>query len=265
MGKFSKIPANTFDALQLDAGVLLKRFDPEHPDFDTADIICATTGGINPTCVPTYSDWGEDVDNVKNQLMEFNHLDGWTCAISTTGLGTSPELIKMALGAADIDGTTKIVPRSTVELNDYRDLWWVGDKANGGFVAIKLKNALSTGGFSLQTTKNGKGQVALTITGFVSIETQDEVPMDFYSVDGTDEVFNVKQTLAHVTSSFEGRTVGSGDAFAATLTAATDYTLDNVIVLMGGEDITATAYDAGEVSIAEVTGDILIVATASAD
>lgn len=262
MGRFTKIPENTFDALQLDAGVLLKRFNPESPDFDTADIICATTGGINPTCVPEYSDFGEDVDNVPNRMMEFNHLDGWNCGIATTGLGTSPELIKMALGAADIDGTTKIVPRRDVALTDYSDLWWVGDKANGGFVAIRLMNALSTGGFSLQTTKNGKGQVALTITGFVSIEAQDVVPMEFYSVDGDTEFFNVKQTLAHVTSSYTERAVEAGGEFEAELTAATGYTIENVVVLMGGEDITDTAYSNGTVTIAETTGAIQIIATA---
>lgn len=185
-GRFTKIPEDAFAALQLDAGMLLKTFDPSDPDVQDADIICATTGGINPSCVPTYSDFGEDVDNVPTNLKEFKHLDGWECTISTTGLGTSPELIKMALGAADIDGTntSKIIPRSQLNQSDFADIWWVGDKADGGFVAVRLMNALSTGGFSLQTSKNGKGQVALTITGHVSIQTQDVVPMEFYSVDG---------------------------------------------------------------------------------
>lgn len=63
MGKFTKIPQDTFAELQMDAGVLLKNFDPENPvEPSDADIICATTGGINPSCVPTYSDLGEDVD-----------------------------------------------------------------------------------------------------------------------------------------------------------------------------------------------------------
>ena len=44
-------------------------------------------------------------------------------------------------------------------------------------------NALSTTGFSLQTTKNGKGQVSLEITGHVSIHDQETVPMVFYSID----------------------------------------------------------------------------------
>lgn len=184
MGKFTVIPKNTFDALQMDAGVLLKNFNPDNPVAPKdEDIICATTGGINPSCVPTYSDFGEDVDNVPLNMMELKHLDSWECKIATTGLGTSAELIHLALGAADIVDGNKVVPRAAIKLTDFTDLWWVGDKANGGCVAIQLKNALSTGGFSLQTTKNAKGTVALEITGHVSINAQKEVPMVFYSID----------------------------------------------------------------------------------
>lgn len=188
MGKFTVIPQDTFDGLQLDAGVLLNTFNPATPTAPAdEDIICATTGGITVACVPTFSDLGEDVDNVPVNMKELKHLDSWECTLSTTSLGTSPELIKMALGCADIDGTdeTKIVPRADLKQTDFSDIWWVGDRADGGMVAVQLKNALSTGGFSLQTTKNGKGQIALTITGHVSINAQKEVPMVFYSADPT--------------------------------------------------------------------------------
>jgi hypothetical protein len=184
MGMFTVIPQDAFDGLQVDAGVLLKTFTPAAPAAPAdADIICATTGGINVVCEPTYSDFGEDVDNVPNNMKEFKHLDGWNCSISTTSLGTTPELIKLALGAADINGTTKIVPRRDLEQTDFADIWWVGDRADGGMVAVRLINALSTGGFSLQTTKNGKGQISITLTGHVSINAQSVVPMEFYSAD----------------------------------------------------------------------------------
>lgn len=263
-GRFTKIPRDTFDALQMDAGVLLKSFNPANPVLDEDDIICATTGGINPSCVPTYSDFGEDVDNVPNNMMEFKHLDGWECKISTTGLGTSPELIRTALGAADVD-ETKVTPRMKIKLADFTDLWWVGDKANGGFVAVRLMNALSTGGFSLQTTKNGKGTVALDITGHVSINAQDVVPMEFYSADGDTEFYSVKQILSHITSNFTENGVEAGDPLTVTLTADEGYTIENAIVTMGGEDITETAYNAGTVTIAEATGDIMIIATATTE
>lgn len=191
--KFTVIPQNTFQELQLDAGVLLRKFAP---DAATApadeDIICATTGGINVSCVATYSDMGADVDNCPVNMMELKNLDSWACSMAFTSLGTSAESIKMALGAADIDSnnTAKIIPRRSLKQSDFADVWWVGDRADGGAVAVRLMNALSTGGFTLQTTKNGKGQVSVTLTGHVSMTTQDTMPMVFYSMgpDDTEEV-----------------------------------------------------------------------------
>jgi len=211
MGRYTVLPQNAFDALQLDAGVLLKQFDIEaasegETGFTDADILCATTGGVNPSCVPTYSDFAEDVDNAPANVKEFKHLDSWECTVSTTALGTSPELIKMQLGAADIVDGTKIVPRRDLAQTDFSDLWWVGDKANGGFVAIQIKNALSTGGFSIQTTKNGKGNLTLEIMGHVSLANQDEVPMVFYSIDG-DEVIEPDVVLNRASATVkEGKT-----------------------------------------------------------
>lgn len=187
MGMFTRVPESTFDELQLDAGMLLKTFDPSKPAAPKEeDIVSATTGGINPTCVPTYSDFFEDVDNAPTNTLEGKHLDGWDCKISTTILGVNTETIHLSLGAADIDTSTgKVTPRRRVKNTDFKDLWWVGDRADGGMAAIKLINALSTGGFSLQTTKNGKGQLALELTGHVSINDQDIVPMEFYISKGT--------------------------------------------------------------------------------
>lgn len=268
MGKFTVIPQDTFDALQMDAGVLLKTFNPANPvaPLDT-DIICATTGGVNPSCVPTFSDMGEDVDNCPNNMKELKHLDSWDVSLSTTSLGTSPELIKMALGCADIDSaTSKITPRATLQQSDFTDIWWVGDKANGGLVAIQIKNALSTGGFSLQTSKNGKGNIALTISGHVSIEAQSEVPMVIYSIDPSEsDYWDVRQILNHVTSDYTASAIEAGDALSITLTADDGYTIANVIVTMGGDDITATAYEAGEITIAAVTGDVNVIATATSN
>lgn len=184
MGKFTVIPSNTFDGLQMNAGVLLNRFDPSNPVAPAdEDIICATTGGINASCVPTFSDLGEDVDNCPVNMKELKHLDSWACKMSFTSLGTSPASIRLALGCADIDSNdpTKIIPRKDLEQTDFTDIWWVGDRADGGMVAVQLKNALSTSGFTIQTTKNGKGNVSVELTGHVSINAQNEMPMVFYS------------------------------------------------------------------------------------
>lgn len=190
--KFTVIPKDTFDALQLDAGVLLKTFDPANVAAPAdEDLICATTGGITVAATPTFTDLGEDIDNCPNNMLENKHLDGWECTLGGTALSTSPYGIALALGAASIDSTdsSKVTLDSPgiVAKARFSTIWWVGDRADGGCVAVQLKNAMSTGGFSLQTTKNGKGQTAFTLTGHVSINAQSEMPMVFYSIDPTTE------------------------------------------------------------------------------
>jgi len=186
MGKFTQIPQSTFEEMQLDAGMLLKTFDPATGAAPKdEDIICATTGGITVSCVPTYSDMGADVDNCPANMMELMQLDSWACKMAFTSLGSSPESIRLALGAADVDSAnSKITPRSELKQTDFSDVWWVGDRADGGMVAVCLKNALSTGGFSLKTAKNGKGQTSVELSGHVSIKNQSVVPMEFYSKAG---------------------------------------------------------------------------------
>lgn len=186
MGRFTVIPEDTFSEIQTEAGVILKTFNPAKPDAPAdADIVCATTGGITVSMVPTFSDMGEDVDNCPTNMKELKHLDSWEAKMSFTSIGTSPASIKLALGCADIDSNdvTHIIPRAELKQTDFADLWWVGDRADGGVVACKLKNALATSGFSLKTTKKGKGNVSVELTGHISINAQNEMPMEFYSIE----------------------------------------------------------------------------------
>lgn len=189
--RFYEIPEDTFNGLVTDAGVLLKKFDieaaiadPGNPGFKNEDIICATSGGVNVSLTPTYSDLGEDVDNCPLNMMELKHLDSWEAKIGATSIGMTAQNLKDTVGAADIDSTGKmIIPRMSLDINkDFQSIWWVSDKVDKGFVAVKLTNALSNGGMSLQTGKNTKGQLTLEFTGHVSLAAQDVVPMQFYSV-----------------------------------------------------------------------------------
>lgn len=76
---------------------------------------------------------------------------------------------------------------------------------------------------------------------------------------------SVTATLSHVQSSNAAVSVEDGAAYTATLTAESGYTLGAVTVKMGGTDITSTAYTAstGVISIASVTGDVVITAAAT--
>ena len=277
MGIFTRVASDAFESLQLDAGVLLTAFDPANPYSVPTDatILATTTGGINPVCEPTYSDFGEDVDNVPNNVMELKHLDGWNCSLAFSSIKFNASNAAWSIGAADvtalINGVQKIVPRRAVELSDFRDIWWVGDKANGGAFAVRLINALSTGGMNIQSSKNGKGTNQVTLTGHVSIHAQDVMPMEFYDIPPQSgaTTISVTQKLTAVTSSFTGTSVTEGGSMTATLTAATGYTLDDdsVVVTMGGVDITSMAYDSStdKVTIAAVTAPVVIVAIAEED
>ena len=183
MSKFVKVPESTFKEIQLEAGLILTQFDPTGTaEIKDADIVCATTGGITVTCKPTFSDFGSDIDGVPDNTLEFKRVESWACSLGFTALNASAAVIKMALGAADVSGN-KITPRS-LTATDAADVWWVGERADGGFVACCLKNSLSTDGLTLKTTKKGKGQLSCTLTGHVSVKALDAVPMEFYVQEG---------------------------------------------------------------------------------
>lgn len=180
MLKFAKISENTFNELQTEAGVLLNTFDPTNPVApESSAIICATTGGITASCVPTTRDDGEDVDNCPANMLELKKISSYEAKLAFTALSVTAETIRMSLGAADVEGE-KITPRSEYKKTDFKDIWWVGDLSDGGFCAICLKRAVSTSGFSLKTTKAGKGNLTVELTGHYTLDAQTEVPMEFY-------------------------------------------------------------------------------------
>ena len=190
--KYTKIPETTFKNLQLNAGVLLSAFNPESATVANESIIGATTGGVNFTAKPTFSDQGEDIDNCPKNMMELKKLDFWDINMSGTYVTVDVNAVKSLVGAADVSGN-KITPRNDLKLTDFTDVWWVGDysdqngETNGGFVAIHMINALSTGGFAIQSSDNGKGNFAFTYTAHYSMSAQDTVPFEVYVKAGTAE------------------------------------------------------------------------------
>ena len=183
--KFTKIPESTFQKLQLNAGVILRAFDPETATVNNTDIVGATSGGVTFSATPTYSDRGEDIDNCPRNTMELKKLDEWDIGMSGTYRTVDANSAKSLMAAADVSGN-KITPRNDIKLDDFEELWWVGDysdendETNGGFVAIHMLNTLNTGGFSIKSNDNGKGEFAFSYTAHYSINEQDKVPFEVY-------------------------------------------------------------------------------------
>lgn len=193
--RFTKIPEDTFERIQLNAGVLLSDFNVTTPptgDEMLANIVGATSGGVTFTAAATYSDYGEDIDNCPKNTLELKKLDTWAVTMSGSYVTVTAESVASMLGAADAaDG--KVTPRTDVLTTDFKDLWWVGDysdkngETNGGMIAIHMLNTLSTGGFQLKSSDKSKGTFSFEYTAHYSIAAQTTVPFEIYVKSGTAE------------------------------------------------------------------------------
>lgn len=76
--------------------------------------------------------------------------------------------------------------------------------------------------------------------------------------------YNVSNDLTNVVNSNAITTIAEGGTYTATLSVVSDiYEMNSVIITMGGTDITGSVYADGAISIENVIGDIIIVASAN--
>lgn len=187
--EYSLYPTNTFETLVMGAGVLLTDFDPTDASVTDGDILGPTSGGINFTATPNYTDFGEDIDNCPKNTKELKRIEDWEIKMTGTLIAITPQAARWLAAAADLS-TNKITPRDTLDLTastgDFRDIWLVADYsdkntgATAGFVAIHMMNALSTGGFQIQTADKEKGKFSFEFTAHYSKDAQDTVPFEIY-------------------------------------------------------------------------------------
>lgn len=192
MAKFTQIPTDTFKKLQLGAGLLATEFDPATGEVDKANIVGATSGGVSFEATPSFTDFGEDIDNCPKNTKELKVFDSWEAKMSGTLVTMDTKAAASVIGTATVaaEDQTKVVPRNSVDAKDFKNIWWVGDYSDinddgasagkAGFIAIKLINALSTGGFKIQSGDNAKGTFQFEYTGHYSLENIDTVPFELY-------------------------------------------------------------------------------------
>ena len=193
--KFTQIPTNTFKELQLNAGILTSNFTPATGTVEADAILGATSGGVSFSATPTHTDLGDDIDNCPENMKELKKLESWEAKMSGTFLTVNTAQAKSLIGAADIGSsdTTKVTPRNDLASTDFADIWWIGDYSdkngatNGGYIAIHMMNALSTGGFQIQSGDKAKGQFAFEYTAHYSMDAADTVPFEIYIKAGTEE------------------------------------------------------------------------------
>ena len=210
--KYTQIPTTAFQDIQLNAGILVDDFDPE--TGTVGNLLGATTGGVAFADAVEYKDFGEDIDNCPKNMMELKKLDNHAVTMSGTFVTINPATAKMLVGSADVaaDDETHIIPRNDILMADFKTIWWVGDYsdvntgANAGYVAIKLFNALNTGGFQIQSTDKEKGKFAFSFEGHYSMEAQDTVPYEVYVKNGNAVVVPAVNLNKHSITLEEGDT-----------------------------------------------------------
>lgn len=193
-GLTSPIRSETFQKLQLNAGIFLKNLDYSEIADATAlksaissaitagtTILGATRGG--GTFTVTREIRTPEVDGMRYPFKGSDFVDSIDAYLSTTLIEVTPDNIVNILGSASATTSgkkTTIKMHTAVDSEDYiSTLTWVGDLADGKLVAITLKNALNTADFSLTFSDKGEGTLAAEFHARqASVEDYDEAPFE---------------------------------------------------------------------------------------
>lgn len=180
--RFTRVPVNAFKKIVINAGILATDFNTERAEVAEENLLGATSGGISFSATPTFKDYGEDIDNCPANTKELKRIDSIDTKISGTMVTIDALLAKKLAVAAD-ETNGKIVPRDFLEDEDFSDIWLIGDYTGDdgtGFIAVRLINALNTGGLQITTQNKAKGQFVFEFTGHYSLADTTVVPYELY-------------------------------------------------------------------------------------
>lgn len=189
----------TFDNLQLNAGVFLVNFDASTYTDAAAledgilaalengeNILGATIGGGTFNATPSIRTI--EADGMRYPVIGSTVNDMWTVKLNTTLKEVTPANFQRALISCDMDtskaSVTVLTVRTDIEEKDYiPKLSWVGDTSKG-FVMIELDNALNLAGASFTFTDKGEGTLPVEFQAHVSeLDQMDKAPFRVYFFD----------------------------------------------------------------------------------
>lgn len=184
MAIVKQIPAETFNELAKGAGMITTTFTPSTPaTLERKDILCATSGGVHITCVPTVKDNADGIDNAVLNMLEFQEITDYTVEMSFTCKTVNITMLGIAMGLST-ESSGKLTPKhGMLTTADVKDIWLVVPQTDKKCFAACVKNAFSTGGLDLQTENDGTGSLTVTLKGMYSIKAQDTVPLECYIIE----------------------------------------------------------------------------------
>lgn len=192
-GMTTALRADTFDNLQLNAGIVLKDFDYSLITSATAlktaigtaitagKSLGATRGGGSFNV--TRERRTPDIDGMRYPFIGSEFVDSSDAYLSTTLVEITPDNLKVALGSGV---STKSGNVTTIKMNtayddgDYlTNICWVGDLADGRFVLICLKNALNTADLQLTYADKDEGTLSVEFHAHQEdVDDYDEAPFE---------------------------------------------------------------------------------------
>ena len=250
---FTTMPDDAFNYIQENAGILVGSFDPSTREYN--DILGSTTAGIQVSDVPSYVDWGDDIDNCPKNALELKKIESREVKCSGTFVSLDKDGIQRNIGASDVDSNNsiRIIPCNELKTTDFKTIWFVCDYGVGGFIAVKLMNTLNTSGFQIQTGDKAKGQFAFEFTCHTSIEEPDVVPYEVY-------VNSAASTSPMIELNKHSVTVTNGDTYTLTAKVVPS---NATITWSSGSSSVATV--AAGVITTEGAGNTIITASITAD
>ena len=191
--QYTKVPNDTFENLQLNAGILVDGFEMSNGVPTYTSIIGVTGGGVSHATNPEIKNWGEDMDNVPDNAMELKRVKSYDPTLSGTFKSITALLINKLIvaGAVDPDDATHYIPSHKLTTSDFHDIAWIGDYSDkndgttAGYLIVVLHNTLNTSGFQIKSNDDGKGDFAFEFHAHYSIDSPDTPPFEYYIKKGT--------------------------------------------------------------------------------
>lgn len=185
----SGLTKKTKDNLMTGAGAYFKNFDVGTDTYETAKasgkIIGATQGGGSFKAVATIRQI--EVDGVVGKCKGLEVVDEWETSMVMNLLETTPETLKLALGAVEVDSTSDekyhvIKGKNAIADEDYiENITYVGTISGSNEpVIIQIFNALSTDGLDLKTENKKEAVLPITVYGHYSDEDLETPPYIIY-------------------------------------------------------------------------------------
>lgn len=169
-----------------------------------------------------------------------------TVTVKAARVPVSSVILDRSTLELSVDGTARLTATVRPENADDRTVVWQSSREDVATVSGGIVRGVAEGSALISATAGGaKAECSVTVSQALVW-------------------CSVVNRLSHVTTDQTAVVVAKGRAYKAALTAESGYTLTEVSVKMGSEDVTGSAWNAEEscVDIEAVTGNIVITAKA---